>query len=429
MKLLIIICIFTTFNYCFAGGHVVGNGGYVVKCVHNNIESYKSYDLVEGLILENINPDFSSQEGYINKAKEILSRIKIINPTRYSMYMSWLNDFPRESKIVTGVELIDIPDISIGVRPKDCLLIQAIVQNSNVNKADSRYLINGDVWMKLNEDHKSALVLHELIYREAINELNKHENSYYVRKFNQLLFSSQMKKLHLKDYILFLKSNYFSQADAHGVSIMLYNVQPRTKLIYEYPVEFWNENSVKSAHIYLNGKFNSHGIKAEYVCLNRNWQIYHDDFQVVFYQNNKVMSIQIPSVDDVNLDESKTSCSGGRIDLSAFGFNGNMVATKFEFNTEGFLTSASADYYVQGNILRLNGEKNLSIQILSSQPEVDLIKFVPFKEISLSNEVCVNQRDWLMYQDNIRLERNVSVVMKNSLSGNVNYILCPPRKY
>lgn len=427
MMKLIIFCVFILCNYCFAGGHVVGNGGYVVKCVKNNIETYESYDLVEGILLGDIKPEFSPIEGYINKAKDILSRIKEVNPTRYSLYMSWLKDFVKESKVTSDVDLIDIPDISIGVRPKDCSLVQAIVQSNIPDNGNSRYLINGDIWSKLDDNHKSALVIHELVYREAINELNKHENSFYVRRFNQFLFSNKIKGQKLKDYISFVKNSFFSQADAHGISIMLFNVKPRTKEIYEYPVEFWNENAVKSAHVYLNGSFQAQGVKADYVCLNRNWQIFHDDFKVSFYPNRRVKSLRLPSVDNVDLNVKIKSCSGGRVDLSDFGFSGVMVANKFDFDFDGKLTSAAADYFVQGDILSLSDEKNLKVQVLSSQPEVDLITLVPFNEIMLSKEACVNHRDWSITENGKVIKQNIASVIKNKLTKEIHFLSCPQR--
>lgn len=417
-------------NFVFAGGHVVGNGGYVIKCNKNAVETFESYDLVEGFIIDNKSPVFSLEKDYLNKAKDILRRIKNLNPTRFHLYTEWLNNFKNEAMYTpSGVDLIDIPDVSIGVRPKGCSLVQAIVQNTGAQGKESRYLINSDIWNKLDEDHKSALVIHELIYREARNNINRHENSFYVRSFNQLIFSDQIKNMKLKNYILFLKDSFFAQADAYGISIMLFNFNSKNNVIYSYPLEFWSDDSLKMAHIYLNGSFKANGITANYTCLDRIKQIFHDDFQVHFYENHKVKSIVFPSVDEIKEENVVDSCVGGVVDLNQYGFAGSMAANNFEFDSSGNLLLATAQYYNKGQILNLDeGGKSLKVQVISSAPQSDVVTLKPFAEIVFSTSSCSSQRDWVMSENGKTLAKNILKIEKNKISGENNYFFCSKRK-
>lgn len=391
----------------WAGGHVIGNGGYVLKCESAGKTIIKSFDLVEGDILYKQFPKYSSQKDFREKAKEIISRIKKLNPSRVELYLKWLKSFEKELLFLpSGVALADIPDVSIGILPQGCQLKQAIVQNNQSISGQPRYLINSDLWNAMSEDTKAALVIHEIIYRDAIQAENRHINSYYVRQFNQWLHSGKISSMSLKEYISFLRERFFAQADAHDISIMLFSFRFKSEEIQEFPVEFWDENSVKSATLYWRGRFQRKGIQAHYECWPHLHQMINSRPQVLFYANRQVKRIEFPSVGDSQWSQ-ELACSAGTIDLGAFGFNGKMKADIFEFSEAGELQKAIASGELYGEILNFHHlDKKWNVSMVNRDLYFALSLF-PFEKLTFTKEVCSKYGKVYLMRENGQPSANI----------------------
>lgn len=367
------------------GGYVIGNGGNALKCYKNGKFQYTSYDIKEAEMSPAMKTKYSLKKGYRKKVDDVLSRIQLLNPGRVILYREWLESFENESQFTPdGFDLIQVPDISVGVLPQGCELIQAIVQINNPLPGSKRYLINVNVWNHLDENQRSALVLHELIYREAILPENQHPNSYFVRLFNQMIFADGFAKMSLKTYIETLIQLKFSQADAHLIPIQLTQYNSITNKIVSLPVEFWNDHSVRAASVYWRSKTKYKNLSLEYNCNNFQKFLATIDTEVHFFQNHEVKSISLPAMDS---SYNYSTCGGGKLDLGQNGTYGWFRANHFEFDLDGNIVQAQSRG-MKGEVVRMYTDKgSLSVYIHMSSLS-DGVVFNPYKGFYFSGNPC-----------------------------------------
>ena len=175
-----------------AGG---GNGGDVVVCPDRT-------QLLDYYEAELFNYKLETYPGNSEweKAANILKKIEKLNPTRYRLYSEGLQNFQQEIIYSIAGNLEDIPDQGDIPLPRNCELKQIIIQAPNRTPETyfswskiqpNRYLIDKNLWEKLDLDHRAGLIIHELILREATNLL-KHDDSRMVRKLNGYWSSSEL---------------------------------------------------------------------------------------------------------------------------------------------------------------------------------------------------------------------------------------------
>lgn len=175
----------------FASGSTIGNGGNGVLCnkgmPNQTIEVLDYYELrLNGGSIQ-LN---SSIGNYLVILNELFNRWQIVAPKRMDLYRKWLKDFSQEAGFVPGVNIPSINDTGIVTLAANCELTGLAFQRSDdeVYPGSNRYIINKDLWVLLPEEQKAGLVLHELIYREAIHLA--HRTSYPTRYFNGYLSSA-----------------------------------------------------------------------------------------------------------------------------------------------------------------------------------------------------------------------------------------------
>lgn len=422
-KVCLVCFLFFGLKSVAGGGHVVGNGGYVLECESNGITKWFSYDLEEGIILNQLMPKYSSFKSYKEKANDVINRISKINPFRAKLYKQWLLTFETESQFLkTDMDLVNIPDISVGVVPRNCSLRQAIVQISSPGINEPRYLINSTIWNQLDENQKAALVIHELIYREAISEENRHQNSVQVRKLNQWLHSGKLENMTVQNYIELIHQLQFAQVDAHQIPILLFAFKAKSDERIEYPVHFWNSQSVKSAQVYFVSDLKFPGIQVKYKCPANVYQLTTMEGRVEFYTSNKVKTLSMP----VFASESRSeSCYGGLVSLNDFGFNGILKANRFEFSELGTLVSAVASDGFNGSILDFT-QNGKSIQVNAHLSTGKVFEFLPYRGIYFSEAFCNPYNSVLdVYVDGGLSSKKILKVLKNSSAESVEIQYCP----
>jgi hypothetical protein len=126
---------------------------------------------------------------YRDKVKYILTKWRAVSPLRIELYMSWLETFETEAGFLSGSTLPNIPDEGIVAIPTGCEIQQVAIQlsDSDLGTSYTRYTINKDLWDLMDDNSKAALILHELIFREAITA--QHRVSLRVRYLNAILLS------------------------------------------------------------------------------------------------------------------------------------------------------------------------------------------------------------------------------------------------
>lgn len=184
-------------------GYEVLNGGDVVVCRNaaSRITSVKMLDLVEaeilprGLVLE-LGPSHWSAE---DKVIYALERLKILDPERTSNYLEELGLFFESAVFLPNIELADIPDSHHIVIPANCTLKQIAIQISNIDLPEpARIIIDRDLWDHLDNDNRAALMLHEIVYKEAISL--GHKTSFRTRYLNGFICSQKAKEIDASRY-------------------------------------------------------------------------------------------------------------------------------------------------------------------------------------------------------------------------------------
>lgn len=191
-RLTLIATVLFCANIAFASGTTVGNGGNVIVCQDGNgrVSSVQLLDYFElqqnGAALQ-LNPALRSYPKMLN---DLFKRWQKVAPKRMKQYSQWLQDFPNDSGMYAGVQIQPTEDTGVISIPKGCSIQPAAFQRPEVELLPGvkRYTISKDLWDLMPEVQKAGLVLHELIYREAIQAA--HTTSFATRYFNGYLSSA-----------------------------------------------------------------------------------------------------------------------------------------------------------------------------------------------------------------------------------------------
>lgn len=184
-------------------GNAVGNGGDVIICSGKKplvLDVWEQSSLNNGKIALG-----EPKSSYLDKATYAVNRLSGIDEGRKHQYLKRIKSFESETAFLADAELTPIPDVLNVALPKDCELKQLAIQQKQVTEKDPKYVINKELWDQLDSDNQAALVLHEIIYREAIQYRN-HTDSRMVRKFNGFVLSEDaLKGYDSKKYAELLK--------------------------------------------------------------------------------------------------------------------------------------------------------------------------------------------------------------------------------
>ena len=174
-------------------GGVDGGGGKSIVCRENDgsIKSAEVLDLYEGRVMYGLNIKETSEpmEQQIEKA------LNIIPPSSRPMIEIYTKLVLKKMKITpAGTKLLPIDDSHEIISPAGCQPEQAANYFS-----DKMILISGDIWNKLSETGKAALVLHEGVY--AANRVVGATNSRQSRHIVANLFDPSTKWTDIKDQL------------------------------------------------------------------------------------------------------------------------------------------------------------------------------------------------------------------------------------
>ena len=173
---------------CFAGQEV-GNGGDAVVCRYPNgsIKSAELLDIYEARTLRGVENNTSEKNSLEEQIQDLLERLSIISQRRANDYKTEAIRFVANSQILQDVELENIPDSEHVIVKKGCQIEQVAVQREPQFPEDKRYVINKEIWDHFDLINKASLIMHELLYKEALTY--RHKNSQQVRYFNSLLLN------------------------------------------------------------------------------------------------------------------------------------------------------------------------------------------------------------------------------------------------
>lgn len=361
----------------FIGGDEKGNGGSVIYC-ENRFEHqrYEVLDLFEAREIQTFDMDVIEGLEYKKILREMIGRIADINPTRAILYTSFLETFDREALFLKGTEFTDIPDRGWGALPKGCILVQGAVQYKRPSIKGHRYYFNKDVWDRMTNTQRSALVLHEFIYREGLQPENNFQTSNGVRLMNGFLHSTMMRDVTLPQYIDLLQRSGLQLADVNGYQVFLHSGQEMGRG-QSYKVSYNDMGVVTSATLARSFSISGPGGRTMPVyCGEPQAKMVERGGGVIhFWPNGKVKHIQM-------------GCTSAGFVLRSKEAIGQATASELIYNEQGLLTQ------VKTLQLELN---HVDYSLRSTRPG----GFINFYQTGEPAQICIgnyyadHQRSWM----------------------------------
>ncbi len=239
IRLIIISLLISVASFAKVRGEV-GNGSGSIICLKPSGEIRK-VRLLDYYVGETLMPDLkrelTGKDAY-EMVASALARTQPVDRDRAERYFKHLKEFKDEMQMLTNMHLPSTQDWGLVPLENGCRIEQLAIQRKPIFPSEKRYLINQDLWNQLPDEDRAGLILHEIIYREAI-ELG-HKDSIKTRYLNIFLSSSEMN--------LISKSNYDNRVKGLG-----FNTQEPSNGI------FWLMNPVILPKAEQNTAY-SHGV-------------------------------------------------------------------------------------------------------------------------------------------------------------------------
>ena len=144
--------------------HRIGNGGDAVVCP----ESVQLLDFYEASV-RGIVVVLGAGTDPFALAAAAVQRVMRLDSDLGPRLAAWVADVRADAAFVPGATLTPIQDTNHRVLPAGCHLEQLANQHEPEVPNDKRYLVSADLWAKLGPLRPGRVVLHEVIYREALD--------------------------------------------------------------------------------------------------------------------------------------------------------------------------------------------------------------------------------------------------------------------
>lgn len=219
-SILIILISFSSF-----AGDDKGNGGNAVICYSDSdqIKSAELLDFYEAGTFRFIFYDLETETNTLSsKINLVTSRLEKFSPDFAANFKNMANQFLKESLFLRNIRLTSSEDSFHYGLPEDenCKVQQVIHQNEVTFPEDFRYIVNLNLWEKLDINHQVGLIFHEVIYGHTLYL----KSSKSVRYFNSIITSVKLNSFDLRDFIDLLIKVGFKTFAYYGYSIDLSRV-------------------------------------------------------------------------------------------------------------------------------------------------------------------------------------------------------------
>lgn len=186
----------------------VGNGGNIIVCISPLSNEcygdgryagifYDSYEADVRYKLKplSIYPVIFEPEVALDYAVHLMTTIKPYDQEMYDNLYRYLQSFYSEANFIEAMKLLPIPDTGISFIPYDSELRQLVVQREPIAPQDKRYVISLDLWQMMGKADQAHAILHEVLYRYALDRNATVDSSEYIRYFNAILISGELSKM------------------------------------------------------------------------------------------------------------------------------------------------------------------------------------------------------------------------------------------
>ncbi|QDK46648.1 hypothetical protein DOM22_16540 [Bdellovibrio sp. ZAP7] len=189
---ILISTLLLSFSFSAFAGDELQNGGDIIACPGLEIPTYRSLDLYEGKMVYNLEPALIDQSDYRVIVSKLIDRIEKFDMNRSKLYRVFLKNFASEVQMIPGSEFGNIKDEGFITLPQGCELQQAAAQFRRHTPDGIKYIFNSAIWSNMNPMTRAALVLHEIVYREALMPKTGPATSAKVRYFTAYIHSTKM---------------------------------------------------------------------------------------------------------------------------------------------------------------------------------------------------------------------------------------------
>lgn len=354
------------FSALALAGNDAGNGGHGVVCrsLSGEVISIKILDFYEAEQLWGIHHQLGTSGTYMERVALALNRLKRVDPYRAERYQKHAEEFAAKAKFLPGVTLVNVPDTAHLAFPKGCLVEQIVNQRAPQFPEDSRYVVNLDLWNLLDDANKAGLVLHEVIYREAIEK--KKTNSRGARYLNANITAVEFESITHPDYIKKLQAVGF--VDYHFLEVTLnvdkeFKYFPNGKISSAYLISGIHPVHVGKSVVGV-GEVNAHGM------------------EVSFYENGGIKTSYLTVYgSEIIVPQGKVWVKGALAEFYADGTLKNILPeseqTWAKLNLAGYQVKTRErntifEFYESGNVKRARFHADGVNQVLTSNGPVTL---------------------------------------------------------
>jgi hypothetical protein len=285
-------------------GKEAGNGGNVVTCrkADHSLTSIEMLDYYEARVFRGISVSMGDASfDYKQKIDLVLDRLAKSDPGRAERYRGWAKSFMSEAALIPGITLTPIPDSDQVGLPRGCAMEQIAIQKEPQFPQDSRYTISKDLWDNLDEQGKAGLILHEIIYREALGF--GHQTSVASRYFHSLIASELYSKLTDRERIKLMQLLPFWTVNVQGFEIDLRNVGDHLDPVFDSSGNLLQARLVPGSTVWLED--GAHSLLSD---------PYSDRRVVKFYPGGAPQSFQAPFSSHFTLPNSiQIQCGAGNL--------------------------------------------------------------------------------------------------------------------
>ena len=160
----------------FAGGERTGNGGDVISCTTGNVTSTQSLDFFE-MTNSHHSPGAGQALPHTDQVQYIIRRVATLMPHLGQAFQERFDQFSGDS-LVVDYPLANIPDTGQVNIPDNCSINQVVIRMPSRLPFGKQYIIRKQYWDALDEENKAAVMLHEIVYGYAVDELQAQDSKY-----------------------------------------------------------------------------------------------------------------------------------------------------------------------------------------------------------------------------------------------------------
>ncbi|WP_373999144.1 hypothetical protein [Bdellovibrio bacteriovorus] len=204
-KFLFLLAMCASVSVAARGGDVLGNGGDAVVCpAEDGKKTVEALDLHESRELRKYS--YIAVNNSAEALKTVFENLQEKDPARACLFGTWMEEFTTESKFIFGKMPKIFDEGPVYVRPR-CFVYQAVVRYDQADADGKRYFINGDLFINMDALNQIAMVMHELVYREAKFANGPLKSTFRIRRYTAYIFSTRLKNDSPEAYQQFLKES------------------------------------------------------------------------------------------------------------------------------------------------------------------------------------------------------------------------------